>query len=67
MSKVSSELSNLDRQQLAEKIELYRQEIFKLRLASATSYDKDTTAMKKSRKNLARALTCWRQKFSEVV
>lgn len=66
MSKTASELSSLDRQQLQEKIELYRQEIFRLRLAAVTSYHKDFSVIKKTKKNLARALTYWRQKFSEA-
>jgi len=68
MSKISiikQELSSLNRQQLEEKIELYRQDVFKLKLSAATAQGNSATEVKKSRKNLARALTYWQQQVNE--
>ena len=56
------ELKNLSLEELAEKIELFRRELFSLKLHSATSPVKDNQQFKKIRKNIARTLTEFNKK-----
>ncbi len=56
------ELKNFSLEELAEKVELFRRELFSLKLHSATSPVKDNQQFKKLRKNIARALTEFNKK-----
>lgn len=53
----TEKLNKLDAQQLKEKLEGFRRELFQLRLTSSTSAVRDISQFKKLRKNIARALT----------
>lgn len=57
MNKIKEELKQLKAQELAVKVAALRGEIFSLRLNAATAHVKDYSLFKKTRKNLARALT----------
>lgn len=56
------ELQKLEIKDLIFKLDALRREYFTLRLNSSTSHVKDYSEFKKSRKNIARALTVLRQK-----
>ena len=56
------ELQRLDHAQLREKLEQLRRELFGLRLNVITAHVKDHSQFKKLRRNIARVLTCIRQK-----
>lgn len=56
------ELKKLEIKDLIFKLDALRREYFTLRLNSSTSHVKDYSEFKKSRKNIARALTVLRQK-----
>lgn len=56
------ELKKLEIKDLIFKLDALRREYFTLRLNSSTSHVKDYSEFKKSRKNIARALTALRQK-----
>jgi large subunit ribosomal protein L29 len=56
------ELKKLEIKDLVFKLDALRREYFTLRLNSSTSHVKDYSEFKKSRKNIARALTVLRQK-----
>lgn len=62
MNKEKELLKGLDEKQLNEKVQEYRTNLFKLRLASTTGHVKDYSQFKKLRANLARALTFLCQK-----
>jgi ribosomal protein L29 len=62
MNKDKAILKNLDVAQLEEKVQEYRTNLFKLRLASTTGHVKDFSQFKKLRAGLARALTYISQK-----
>ena len=57
MNSIKQDLKSLDEQQLAQKLNEFRQELFKLRLTSVTAPIKDNKQVGKLRKNIARALT----------
>lgn len=57
MDSIKQDLKSLDEQQLAQKLNEFRQALFKLRLTSATSPIKDYKQVGKLRQNIARALT----------
>lgn len=56
------ELKKLEIKDLIFKLDALRREYFTLRLNSSTSHVKDYSEFKKTRKNIARALTLLRQK-----
>ncbi len=62
MDQIKQDLKSLDEQKLAQKLNEFRQELFKLRLTSVTSPIKDYKQMGKLRSNIARALTYLHQK-----
>ncbi len=62
ISKFKEELKQLEIKDLIFKLDALRREHFTLRLNSSTSHVKDYSQFKKSRKNIARALTALRQK-----
>ena len=51
------ELQSLNAQEVAEKVNGWRKELFGLRLSAATNPVKDLSQFKKLRKNIARGLT----------
>jgi len=57
MNKEMTELNQLNVEQLTEKVEFFRRELFALRLNAGTTHIKDYSQFKKLRKNLARSLT----------
>lgn len=65
MNKKNQELKALAPQELIVKIDALRRELFSLRLHGATSPVKDNTQFRKLRKDIARALTCLREKYLE--
>lgn len=62
ISKFKEELKQLEIKDLIFKLDALRREHFTLRLNASTSHVKDYSQFKKSRKNIARALTALRQK-----
>lgn len=60
------ELRELSIEQLNEKAEEYRRELFRLKLTAATGHVKDTSEFNRLKKNLARALTFLTQKKSDA-
>lgn len=62
MNKDKAILKDLTVAQLEEKVQEYRTNIFKLKLASTTGHVKDFSQFKKLRASLARALTYMSQK-----
>ena len=64
MNKSKHELGQLGIQELIVKVHEYGKELFALRLNAATSHVKDNSQFKKTRKNLARALTYLRQRVN---
>jgi len=65
MKKKQDELKKLSAQELAEKAEVLRRELFSVRLSKATQPPKDTTFIRKMRREIARVLTHFRQKQAE--
>jgi ribosomal protein L29 len=57
MNSKKQELKSFNAQQLTQKVNELRQDLFKLRLSSVTSPAKDYKQAGKLRKNIARALT----------
>ncbi len=51
------ELKKLNKEQLKEKLENFRRELFSLKLTATTSHVKDNSQFKKLRKNISRTLT----------
>ena len=62
MSNHKSELLKMDLNQLRERLDDYRRDLFQLKLKSSTSVVGDTSQFKKLRKNIAQALTFIKQK-----
>lgn len=54
---IKNELSQLSLNDLKEKIDALRRELFSLRINAATAHVKDYSQYKKIRKDIARALT----------
>jgi large subunit ribosomal protein L29 len=61
MKNEKENLTKLSVEQLKEKLENSRRELFSLRLTAATSHVKDNSQFRKLRKEIARILTCLRQ------
>lgn len=66
MNKNMQHLAGLNLNELLEKLEGFRRELFTLRLSSSTSYVKDNSQFKKLRKNIARALTLVNKRAQEM-
>lgn len=64
---LTEELMELSSEDLKEKIEEWRRELFGLRLNATTAHVKDYSQFKKLRKNIARGLTFLEQKKSETI
>lgn len=64
MNKIKNELKMLSIEDLVERVDGLRRELFSLRLHSATEAVKDKTQFKRLRKNIARGLTYLEQKAS---
>ena len=62
MSNHKSELLKMDLNQLRERLDDYRRDLFQLKLKSSTSVVGDTSQFKKLRKNIAQTLTFIKQK-----
>jgi ribosomal protein L29 len=60
------ELASLSIDQLNEKVDQYRRDLFSIRLHAMTKPVKDKKSMKKLRKDIARGLTFIQQKHAEV-
>ena len=60
--KNKEELMQCTYEQLTEKVDGWRRDLFGLRLNSASSHVKDVSQFKKLRKNIARGLTLMEQK-----
>ena len=60
------EISKLNKVDLAKIIEEFRKNKLSLQLASSTAHIRDISQFKKLKKNLARALTVFHQKDSEL-
>ncbi len=56
INQVKAELKQLNKAQLLEKLDYTRQELFKLRLQSATALVKDNSQFKKLKSQVARIL-----------
>ncbi len=56
-----SELGRMDVQQMKEKLDLLRHELFSLRLSVSTAHVKNHAQFKQLRKNIARVLTRMQQ------
>ncbi|MBN1549733.1 50S ribosomal protein L29 [Candidatus Babeliales bacterium] len=67
MNQVKQELHNSSVQELREKVEGYRRELFSLQLNATTAHVKDYSQFSKLKKNLARALTYLSQKQDKLV
>lgn len=52
------ELRELNKEQLSEKLENYRRELFSLRLNKVTTHIKDYSQFAKLRKKIAQVMTC---------
>ncbi len=62
VTKFKEELKNLPAQQLQEKLEELRRELFSLRLSTQTAHVKNHAKFKELRKNIARILTSMNEK-----
>jgi len=62
ISKFNNEMKELGIKELILKLDAIRRDQFSLRLNSSTSHVKDYSQFGKNRKNIARILTCLRQK-----
>ncbi len=62
MDKVKSQLKQFDDTQLKAEIEKLRRELFTFKLAAISSPPKDYMQFRRTKKNVARALTYLRQK-----
>lgn len=56
------ELNQFTYEQVAEKVDGWRRDLFGLRLSSASSHVKDISQFKKLRRNIARGLTIMQEK-----
>lgn len=63
MNVKKDELKSLNANELSQKIEQLRQELFTIRLNASTSHVKDYSQFNKLKKNIARALTYYSQKI----
>ncbi len=63
MNKEKVEIKELSVEQLKDKLESFRRELFNLTLNSSTAHVKDYSQFSKLRKNIARAQTYLRQKM----
>lgn len=61
-NKLNSDLRNMSLEQLYDRLENFRAELFQLKLNSMTSHVKDASQFKKLKKNIARALTIINEK-----
>lgn len=59
------ELKNMSLEQLQDKLDDFRRELFQLNLNAATSHIKDGSQFKKLKKNIARALTVINEKVQK--
>lgn len=66
VTKFKEELVGLSTDQLREKLELLRRELFSLRLNAQTSHVKNNAQFKQLRKDIARVLTFINQKNQTV-
>jgi large subunit ribosomal protein L29 len=57
MSKATKEFENVSPQEIQERVDGYRRELFSLRINAATQHVKDYSRFKKLRKYIARGLT----------
>jgi ribosomal protein L29 len=57
MNKNIQHLAGLKINELFEKLEEYKRELFTLKLSASTSYVKDNSQFKKLKKNIARSMT----------
>lgn len=62
ISKIKEEFTQMSVEQLTEKLEHLRRELFSLRLNASTAHIKDYSQFKKIRRNIARVLTVMGQK-----
>ncbi|NBQ16843.1 50S ribosomal protein L29 [bacterium] len=60
--KNTEELNQFTYEQVAEKVDGWRRDLFGLRLSSASSHVKDISQFKKLRRNIARGLTIMQEK-----
>lgn len=60
--KIKEELKQLNKQELLDRVDAFRRELFSLNLNAKTAHVKDNSQFQKVRKNLARALTYAGQK-----
>lgn len=67
LDKKNAQLHTLTQEQLVEKVDEYRRDLFGLRLKSSNEPVKDFSQFKKLRRNIARSLTMANQKFGMVV
>ncbi|MCX5922253.1 MAG: 50S ribosomal protein L29 [Candidatus Dependentiae bacterium] len=61
MTKVKEEMKQLNAQELQEKLDAFRRDLFGLRLNASTAHVKDYSQFKKIRKNIAQVSTYLRQ------
>jgi len=67
MDKIKQELKGLSHQELLQRVDAFKRELFSLRLQAATAPVKDVTLFKKLRRSVACALTYARQKSVQEV
>ncbi|MFZ5954090.1 MAG: 50S ribosomal protein L29 [Candidatus Dependentiae bacterium] len=65
ISKIKEEFAQMSVEQLAEKLENLRRELFSLRLNASTAHIKDYSQFKKMRRNIARTLTAIGQRINQ--
>ena len=66
VTKFKEELKNLHAQQLQEKLEELRRELFSLRLSTQTAHVKNYARFKQLRKDIARVMTFMKQKDQSI-
>lgn len=66
VTKFKEELKNLQAQQLVEKLEELRKELFSLQLSVKTSHVKNYARFKQLRKDIARVMTFMNEKSKSV-
>lgn len=64
VNNLNKELQNMNVEQLNDKLDDFRRELFQLKLTSATSHVKDISQFNKLKKNIARTLTVINQKLN---
>lgn len=65
ISKIKEEFAQMSVEQLTEKLENLRRELFSLRLNASTAHIKDYSQFKKMRRNIARTLTAIGQRINQ--